>query len=98
MTAPWREQDLAMVAKARQVEAARQIHEGRIRIPLACARCDSASVQAADPADHDNREVLACLQCGTFTTLATARRLRRQKIRRTIEDGVDLPLLKGSLR
>jgi hypothetical protein len=53
-----------------------------VEIPPVCTFCYSPSLQAGH--GHDR---LACMSCGRVSELAVIKRVRRQRIRRFIEDG-----------
>lgn len=82
---PWQHQDLPALQEARRREAARQIRDGLIVVPLSCGRCQSTSVLE----EADGR-AFTCLTCAQRTSLETAHMIRRQKIREIIQRGADL--------
>jgi DNA-directed RNA polymerase subunit RPC12/RpoP len=87
--AAWRAQDKPMARTLRQIEAAKRIHDGRIRVDYVCGRCGSPSLEPSDPRDL-HIEAVHCLQCGQHTSMATAKRMRHAKIKEIVERGVDL--------
>lgn len=88
--AAWKDAPKVATDRARQLEAARRIASGEIKVPIACSYCHSASVTEED----GRKGRLECLSCGRITNLTTARRIRQQKIRRIIADGVDIDVTK----
>jgi hypothetical protein len=100
-----REPPITPIQRARMREAVRQLKEGLVKIPLACGHCNNPGVieerqplrvltsydpDALDQSPYDTVAVLRCLACGRMTSLATAHKLRRQKITAFIRRGVDV--------
>jgi|SRR6516164_3873348 len=74
--------------RARMAAAARAIQDGRIKVPLRCAHCTSASL-AEGERDLDGQATLLCLICGQRTYLKTAHAERKRKIMAIIREGLD---------
>lgn len=75
--------------RLRSLEAIQALKEGRIRVPITCGFCQSESVQRTTTEIRPFVPALRCITCGRLTTVATAKRLRQQKLRAIIIEGID---------
>jgi hypothetical protein len=75
--------------RLRSLEAIQALKEGRIRAPITCGFCQSTSVQHTMTELKPFEPALRCVTCGRLTTVATAKRLRQQKLRAIIVEGID---------
>jgi hypothetical protein len=74
--------------KARMQAAVDALQDGRIRIPLRCAHCESESLVEGER-ELDGRKTLLCLSCGQRTYEKTAHDERKRKIIAFIREGLD---------
>lgn len=84
--------------KLRAVEALRKIESGEIKVPLACGWCESTAIaKVLEPDEHGLMvQMFHCQACARHTKIETAHALRKQKIRKIILEGVDLPPRPGA--
>lgn len=79
-------EEASPVQRARMAEAAKALRDGRIKVPMTCATCHSASLIRDDDASG-----WECLSCGRRTSNVLARQVRLQKMEKIIRDGIDVP-------
>lgn len=78
--------------RLRSLEAIAAIKDGRIRVPTTCGFCQSESIQHTMTELKPFVPAYRCITCGRLTTVETAKRLRQQKLRAIIAEGIDPPM------
>lgn len=78
--------------RLRSLEAIKALREGRITVPLTCGWCQSETIERTMTELKPFKPAFRCITCGRLTTVVRAKKLRQQKLRAIIAEGIDPPL------